>query len=219
MKFKNIIKNVGVISLVVLLSGCWNECSTPVNLSVAKERVERYYESGCYRKDLEKIIASAFKHFESVSAENNATVIFDIDDTLLSDYADVKEISFGYIPKLSHKWIMEADAPAIQETKKLYDYLVGRKFKIIFMTGRKHDEYDATIKNLKREGFTTFEKLIVRQKHEVEITAKQYKSGNRKRLIEEGYRIVGNLGDQESDLSGGYSGYAVKLPNYKYLVE
>ena len=219
MKFKNILKNVGIISILVLLSGCWNECSPPVNLTVAKQAVERYYESGCYKKDLSEIVAKTLKHFESVSAENNATVIFDIDDTLLSDYADVKEISFGYIPKLSHKWIMEADAPVIQETKKLYDYLVGKGFKIIFMTGRKFDEYDATIKNLKREGLTTFEKLIVRQKHEVNISAKAYKSGNRKQLTEQGYNIVGCIGDQQSDLDGGYAGYAVKLPNYKYLVE
>jgi hypothetical protein len=41
----------------------------------------------------------------------------------------------------------------------------------------------------------------------------------RQRLSEEGYRILVNIGDQESDLAGGYAEFAVKLPNYIYSVD
>ena len=199
-----------------MLSGC--AYRYPLNLTIAKERVEDYYECGQYDKDLEKIINQAINHFKKIYPQKNNAVIFDVDDTVLSDYCDAKSISFGYIPKLSHEWVLRADAPAIPQTKKLYDYLVNRGFHIIFLTGRKSDEYDATIKNLKKQGFTHFDKLIVRDPHEKSITAFAYKMARRKLLIKDGYKIVGNVGDQESDFRGGNNGYTVKLPNYRYFI-
>lgn len=206
-----------LVSFFIIFCGCAHK--EPLNLTIAKERVEKYYECGQYDKDLYGITNNAIKYFKRVSRQKNATVIFDIDDTVLSDYADSKSISFGYVPKLSHEWILQADAPAIQQTKNLYDYLVKRGFIIIFLTGRKYDEYDATIKNLKNQGFTNFDKLIVRQKNELNLTAQEFKSFHRKKLTEEGYKIVGCVGDQTSDLKGGYTGYKVKLPNVRYLIQ
>lgn len=190
----------------------------PLNLTIAKERVEQYYECGQYDRDLDSITSRAIKHFEKISASNKATVIFDIDDTVLQDYADEKAISFGYIPKLSHEWILRADAPAIPQVKKFYDYLVKRGFRIVFLTGRKHDEYDASIKNLKDQGFTQFDKLIVRQPEEAKLTAQVYKTTHRIQLTKEGYCIVGCVGDQWSDLKGKFAGYPIKLPNVRYLI-
>ena len=213
---KSKIKVLSMLLLLCVASSCIRE--HPVNLTVAKDRVALYHEQGHYNRDMKNIISDTLHHFKHASPRKNATVIFDIDETVLSGYADEKSISFGYIPKLSHEWILSADAPAIKETKRLYNYLVAHGFKIIFITGRKHNEYDATIKNLKHEGFTTFEKLIVRQPKEIQLTARDYKSTHRKKLSQEGYRIIGNIGDQDSDLTGGNSGYAVKLPNYRYLI-
>jgi len=193
-------------------------CKRPLNLTIAKQDVDKYHTSGRFNKDLKKIIGRALRHFKNVRPCNKQTVIFDIDDTTLSNFADEKSIAFGYIPKLFHKWILEADAPAIPEVKELYDFLVRQGFTIVFLTGRKYNEYDATIKNLKREGFTTFDKLIVRQSHELDMTAQDYKTNRRKELTEQGYNIVGTIGDQWSDLNGKYAGYRVKVPNYRYMI-
>ena len=201
---------------LIFFSGCARK--RPINLTVAKNRVEKYYEHGQYDKDLNKTINRAIRHFKRVPVHKNSTVIFDIDDTTLSDYADEKSISFGYIPKLFHEWVLSADAPAIAQTKRLYDYLIKRGFKIIFLTGRKHNEYYASVKNLKDQGFGYFEKIIVRKKNEDDITAQKYKTAWRKQLIKEGYKIIGNIGDQLSDLNGGYSGYKMKVPNYRYSI-
>ena len=204
------------VLLPILFGGCG--CKQPLNLTIAKERVEWYYECGQYDRDLDKIVNDALSHFKRISTANKATVIFDIDDTVLSDYADAKSISFGYIPKLSHEWVLRADAPAIPQTKRLYDYLIDRGFTIVFLTGRKHNEHDASAKNLKTQGFTQFDRLIVRQEDEESLTAKQYKTKHRKKLSAEGYRIVGSIGDQWSDLEGELTGYVVKLPNVRYLI-
>jgi len=213
---KGLLRIYLIFVFLMLCNGCGRQ--RLINLTIAKDRVERYHECGQYDKDLNKIVDRAIRHFRNVSTYNNSTVIFDIDDTVLSDYADEKSISFGYIPKLSHEWILSADAPAIPQTKRLYDYLINRGFCIIFLTGRKYNEYDATIKNLNDQGFNRFDKLIVRQQDETKLTALEYKTARRKKLSQQGYKIVGNIGDQWSDLKGGYSGYIEKLPNFRYMI-
>ena len=49
-------------------------------------------------------------------------------------------------------------------------------------------------------------------------TTVDYKSGARKAIEDQGYRIVANVGDQYSDLAGGHSGVAFKLPNPFYFL-
>lgn len=190
----------------------------PVNLTDARNRVEKYYECGKYDKELDKIVDKAIKHFKNISVSSNSVVIFDVDDTVLSNYCDEKAISFGYVPKLSHEWIMQAKTPSIAQTKRLYDYLVCRGFRIIFLSGRRHNEYDVTIKNLKEQGFDEFDHLIVRSLAEENLTAQEFKTNRRRLLMQAGYKIVGMVGDQWSDLVG-YADYMLKIPNYRYRID
>jgi hypothetical protein len=84
------------------------------------------------------------------------------------------------------------------------------------MTGRKVKEYASTEHNLIDQGFTGFDQLIMRTPAEEKLTAQAYKSQRRKQLTESGVIIAGTVGDQCSDLLGGYAGHTVKLPNYLY---
>jgi acid phosphatase len=45
------------------------------------------------------------------------------------------------------------------------------------------------------------------------------KTAARRALYREGYTIVANLGDQESDLRGGYAEHTFKLPDPLYRME
>ncbi len=45
-----------------------------------------------------------------------------------------------------------------------------------------------------------------------------YKSGERAKIERRDYRIVANVGDQESDLQGGHADRAFKLPNPFYFI-
>ncbi len=207
-----------VLSFFALITvfGCVSR--KPLNLNIAKERVKKYQESGQYSKDVRIVVDRALRHFKRVPVQENSTVVFDIDATVLSDYSIGNKISFGYVPELSHKWIMTASAHAIPETKELYDYLVKRGFHIIFLTGRHQAEYDVTVKNLKEQGFATFDKLILRSPREKDLTALIYKTAWRKKLTDEGAHIIGTIGDQWSDHDGGYTEYKVKIPNVRYII-
>jgi predicted secreted acid phosphatase len=112
-----------------------------------------------------------------------------------------------------------ANAPAIPQVKDLYDFLVQKGFKIIFITGRRDNLYYPTFTNMKSAGYVEFDTLITRRQDDHKTTAADYKSQKRKELVEKGYVIAGCVGDQLTDCEGENCGIVVKLPNYLYLVE
>ncbi|KAI9161021.1 hypothetical protein LWI28_013674 [Acer negundo] len=97
---------------------------------------------------------------------------------------------------------MERKAPALPESLKLYKKLLSLKIKVVFLTGRAEEQRIVTTNNLKKFGFLTWEKLILKESYYSGKTAVAYKSNERKKLEKNGYRIVGNIGDQWSDLLG-----------------
>lgn len=88
---------------------------------------------------------------------------------------------------------------------------------IFFITGRGERDRLSTERNLQQAGYTGYKQLICRPPG-LKGTTGSYKTSERRRLIEGGYTIVINLGDQASDLEGGYNGAAFKLPNPMYYV-
>lgn len=199
-----------------ILSSC---SSTIPNLTEQIRIIQYHYESGAYNKELNEIVSDARNEFAGILPSKNSAVVFDIDETALSNYEAIKSMGFGYISDYWHKWILEAKAPAIEEVKDLYHFLISRGFKIIFITGRNHKEYNATYKNLINEGYTKFDTLIVRSPELKDAPAYNFKSIERLVLTQMGYRIAGCVGDQESDLEGENTGIKVKLPNYLYIID
>ena len=206
--------------LTVFFTFIFYSCSASfVNLSESKILVENYYEGGQYEKDLSKIIADAIDEFRGIDVTRNSVVIFDVDDTALSNYNFIKSMDFGYVKSLWDDYIEKGNAPVIYEVKTLYDYLVDRRIKIIFLTGRSYNNYESTYNNLKDAGYREFDTLIVRSKNQLNERASDFKSVERLTLSDLGYKIIGCVGDQDSDLKGGNTGIKVKLPNYMYKVE
>lgn len=196
-------------------------CSVkPMNLTDAKKAITDYYESGCFDKEIDQVIDKAIAYFSDLNLTEikNPTVIFDIDDSVLSTYPHQKETEFGYIQDIFHNWVLKGDAPMVHGTKRLYDFLLSHGYKVIFLTGRFESERQATIKNLRANGFVGYKKLITRNCENRQEKASVYKPAQREKLINEGYTIVGSVGDQWSDMVGAHIGHAVKLPNYFYTI-
>ena len=210
-------KLILLLSLTLLFACEQNE--KPVNLTIAREDVQHYYESGKFDEELNKVIEKAKKEFDKVEFKNNSIVIFDVDETALNNYELAKEMGFGYVYEMNKKWNAEMKSPAIDQVKELYDYLYSKGAKIIFLTGRNFPEYDVTYKNLVRDGYTEFDTLITQIGDEKKMKNREFKSSKRVWLTEQGYDIVGTVGDQWGDLEGEYHGIQVKIPNYLYLTK
>ena len=203
-------------AVIFIIQAC---SSTLINLSIAKDEIINYHESGKYDEEASEIADKAINEFKNIDAKNNSTIIFDIDETALSNYEYHKKYDFGYIPDLWDEWINEAKAPAIKGVKHLYDFLISKGFRIVFLTGRKDYQYEPTYKNLINAGYKKFDTLIVRTPPEYETSAADYKSKKRTELVQHGYDIVGDVGDQYSDFTGPFHGIQVKIPNYQYIVK
>ncbi|HEX9251718.1 MAG TPA: HAD family acid phosphatase, partial [Ignavibacteriaceae bacterium] len=139
--------------------------------------------------------------------------------TALNNYGLAKQMDFGYVYDLNKKWNQELKAPAIPQVKDLYEYLLKKGIKIIFLTGRNYTEYEVTYKNLIQAGYTKFDTLITQREEELNLKSQEFKSKKRTELTQQGYEIIGTVGDQWTDLNGPYSGIQIKIPNYLYEIK
>ncbi|MBA4407134.1 hypothetical protein C0389_07665 [bacterium] len=201
-----------------IISACSSSKSELTNLDTAKRLVQNYYESGELDRESEKIIDDAIRTIDEMKLTNKSAVVFDIDETALSNYKITKEIGFGFIPKLWDEWQLKGIAEALPQTKHFYDYLISKKIHVIFLTGRAAFTLESTRRNLIEKGFVKFDTLIVRDVDESKIPAGEFKSHKRDKLVKNGYEIIACIGDQDSDFTGGNTGYKIKLPNYIYFI-
>jgi len=206
------------LTVTLLFTSCSEE-KKPVNLTIAREEVKQYYESGKFDEELNAVIVNAKQKFDKVEFKENSVVIFDVDETALNNYELAEQMGFGYVYTMNKQWNAEMKAPAIPQVKELYDFLLSKNVKIIFITGRNFPEYEVTFKNLKNAGYTVFDTLITQIGDEKKMKALEFKSLKRIWLTEQGYEILGTVGDQWSDLEGENHGIQIKIPNYLYLIE
>ena len=188
------------------------------NLSEIKSQIISYYESEKINKDYQKAIDAKMNELKKAIKQNSqnkmAAVVFDIDETILSNYPGMKEMDFGYISKLWDEWIKKGIAPVIEPTKKLYEYLVQKNIKVIFISGRYNDQYEITKQNFYNVGITKFDTIITKVRGKSYPTAGKFKEEIREELVKKGYTIIACVGDQWSDMEGKHTGIKIKLPNY-----
>ena len=117
------------------------------------------------------------------------------------------------------KEIHKADAPAIKPTLELYQFAKQHQIAVFFITGRKEHERALTEANLSDAGYSRWDSLVMKPEVYPAVPAAIFKSAMRKLIQDHGYKIVANIGDQKSDLDGGYSAHTYKLPNPFYFIQ
>ena len=210
------------------LAGCaGGRQAEPRNLSVLKAELGIYKTSGRYDRDLSIIAAEAGRWIEERAAARapgeRLAVIFDIDETVLSNWALMARDDFGYISERWHAWVESAEAEAIPAVRETYRTAKRAGVAVIFLTGRKARDRMATELNLKRAGMEDYAELIVKPDAagggRAWPNAVAFKTQMRRELVARGWTIIANVGDQESDLAGGYAEKTFKLPNPFYITE
>ncbi len=208
---------ISALLSIIFLNGCCKE--KLLNLTTARNNVKEYYDSGKFDTELTQVIDKAKEKFSKIDIKSNSVVIFDVDETALNNFELAEKMGFGYVYQMNKDWNAEATTPAFPQVKELYDFLLSKGAKIIFLTGRNFPEYEATYKNLKFAGYTVFDTLITQIGDEKKLGNGEYKTAKRVELTKKGYEIIGTVGDQWSDLEGEDHGIQVKIPNYLYLAK
>ncbi|XBI98963.1 hypothetical protein VPH35_019134 [Triticum aestivum] len=145
--------------------------------------------------------------------------VLDIDDTCLSNLPYYQAKQFGaYDPAAFKAWASRGTCPGIPAMVTLFWALKAGGFRVFLLSGRDEEALGApTAANLAAAGFAGYDRLILR--NDTTPSSVVFKSAERRRLVEEGYRIRGNVGDQWSDLQGDCAGDRVfKVPNPMYFV-
>src|SRR3990167_3089208 len=117
-------------------------------------------------------------------------IILDVDETSLSNYADMIKLEFGGTPQEFEQLADKGKDTPILPTLKLYRFARENHITVFFITGRFEEERTITEENLKKTGFTDFEKLILRDGPNRKLPAAVYKTAIRKQLEDQGYDII-----------------------------
>lgn len=198
----------------------------PENLAFVKKNLIAYHDSGQYNDGISKIIQEALYYLRFRIIENSRSkeprklaIVLDIDETSLSNYKDLVELDFGgRASKQSLLGLIEGKDPAINYTKTLFSYAKSHGVKIFFVTGRTESLRTVTEKNLRTEGYKGYEELFMKPNNYQDNSVTPYKTKCRKQIASEGYDIIENIGDQFSDLEGGYADMTFKIPNPYYYI-
>jgi acid phosphatase len=179
---------------------------------------------GCYAKDLDLEADRAINFLRKRATHKRAgekpALVLDIDETTLSNWAEMDAANFEYSSREFNAWVESAQAPAIPGTLRLYHEARKLGVAVFFLTGRPESQRAATETNLRLRGFDGWEKLILRSPEESGESALEFKSSERKKIAAEGFRIVLNVGDQWSDLRGAAEAeYSVKYPDPFYFLK
>jgi predicted secreted acid phosphatase len=202
----------------------------PANLGLLKAQLRAYHEC-CYAHDIEKVASEAKAYVEQrAPAAPKPALVLDIDETSLSNWRQIIQNDFGFIaggacdltPNTACgalAWELGAKGEVIQPTLDLVNAAKAKNVAVFFITGRRDEpvERAATVENLSRAGYSGWTELVMKQPSD-KGTAETYKSAVRARIASQGYTIIANMGDQESDLAGGYSEKVFKLPNPFYFL-
>uniref|UniRef100_A0A0D9XC19 Acid phosphatase n=1 Tax=Leersia perrieri TaxID=77586 RepID=A0A0D9XC19_9ORYZ len=187
------------------------------------EYIARYITGDRYQRDSDVVINEAIAYAESLklSGEGKEVWVFDVDDTALSTLPYQGKHGYGaqqYDQSSFLEYVAQGSAPALKATLRLYERLLQLGIKPVFLTDRAEYQRAVTTSNLLQQGYCNWEKLVLQPVTE-QISTQAFKTSQRQKLVSAGYIIVGNIGDQWSDILGSPEGCRTfKFPNPMYYV-
>jgi len=198
------------------------------NIYDAQRLVEQYIVSGRYEEDVTKVVASARAWLDQRSkTAAKPAIVLDIDETSLSTWPAYRLNGWVRItnggcdlqqgPCGLRAWQALAQSKAIAPTLALARHARELGVAVFFITGRPANLRQATERNLKDEGYE-WTGVILQPEGAQFASAVDFKAPERRKLTEQGYTIVLSMGDQQSDLTGGYAERTFKLPNPVYYL-
>jgi predicted secreted acid phosphatase len=224
-------------------SGLTEDGSHIPNIDSDKSTIRKYYNasstgiankvSSPYISEMHAIESSTLASLPAVDPAEKRAIVFDADDTTLWTY-DMEDglMHFNFDPALQATWVFGKLFPATPGMVDFVDAVEAKGYAIFGITGRRFAQEQATVENLQEQGYTQFNGENFYTKWDgadankpayvtcvAACTTVEYKANTRKHIEQDlGYDIVLNVGDQWSDLQGGYADEALKLPNPTYYL-
>lgn len=197
----------------------------PANLSHLKTEIIAYHDSGAYEKEVTKALAPATRYIIERAKANDKSkthqklaIVLDIDETSLSNYDSIVGRDFSDDKQKVHQHMNAGDAPVIKPMLSLYNTALQHHVAVFFVSGRTKDLKAATEKNLKATGYHGWAGIYFKPSNYKQSSIATFKASARQTITEKGYTIIESIGDQKSDLTGGYAEKTFKVPNPYYFI-
>jgi acid phosphatase len=215
--------------LVLLLTGCATPRAARVpNLWQVEQGLSRYVDSGAYDRDFAAVADRARAWLEQRARHGGKlAIVLDIDETSLSNWPAYRVNNWARVTAgpcdLEHgpcglrAWQAMAKSPALAPTLALVRRAHELGVAVFFVTGRPEALRAPTEENLRAAGYT-WDGLVLPPAGAVYASAAQFKAPARQAIAAQGYAVVLSMGDQQSDLDGGFAERTFKLPNPVYFL-
>jgi len=200
-----------------------------LNVGTIKNLLREYHDKH-YNEDVAAVFTSAQKFVEeNATRSKRPALVLDIDETSLTNWPNLAADDFGFVaggscdllpagPCGFNQWILKSQAAALTPAVTLFTAAKANGVAVIFITGRPDSQRDATIINLDRAGYDGWTELRTRHDHDDFPNVQAFKQAERIKVEAEGYTIIANVGDQQSDIDGGHGGCVFKVPNPFYFI-
>jgi predicted secreted acid phosphatase len=212
----------GLIVLTALLLAIVPVASATEPTGQSAAQIHRFYDSGDWNRAVVKQVKKAKAFLKQRTQGRNApkkpALVLDIDETGLNNYPCLDEKGgIPYDGAIYAGCVAAYDAPAVKPVLSLFKRARELKVAVFFITGRPEAIRDGTLDNLRSAGYTGKYELILEPEGYENESRIPYKSGARRKIQRRGFKILANVGDQQSDLKGGFSERTYKLPNPIYV--
>ena len=211
-----------------LVAACAGSPARAPDLYLAQRRVEAYIDSGRYQQDFARVVSQARSYLEqrALSATKPA-IVLDIDETSLSNWPAYRANGWGRVvngpcdlekgPCGLRAWQGMGQSKALAPTLALARRARELDVAVFFISGRPPNLREATERNLREQGYQWTGVVLLPEGAKFP-SAVEFKAPERRRIAEQGYTILLSMGDQQSDLAGGYAERTFKLPNPVYYL-
>jgi acid phosphatase len=216
--------------LTAVLAGCTHTASSAGvgNLFDAQRQVEQYIASGRYDADFAKVAREARKYVERrATTATRPAIVLDIDETSLSNWPAYKANGWARVlggecnleqgPCGIRAWQALGQSRALAPTLELVARARALGVAVFFISGRPNALQEVTERNLREQGYV-WDGVILQPGGASFVSAVDFKAPERRKIAERGFTILLSMGDQESDLKGGYAERTFKLPNPVYFL-
>jgi hypothetical protein len=190
--------------------------SSTIGASELADALRTYHDSGDYEHDLTAVDGAAEGYLDQhlSTGKSKPALVLDIDETSLSNYAGL--LASGFTAEGTVGPAVSGTGTAIAPTLALYHDALAHHVSVFFITGRPSEIQTITETNLREVGYDEGWSGLFFKPTEADTEA--FKSSTRASIQKQGYRIVVDVGDQQSDLDGGFARRDFKLPNPFYFI-
>jgi len=177
----------------------------------APAAIVAYHDSGEWAEDTTRVVRSARRYIRRHldDSSRRAAIVLDIDDTSLSNYECLNAVGFDR----SSADCGDQTLPAIAQTRSLFRWAREKGVTVFFVTGRREEARQQTAANLRAAGYRGGWTLKMRPDDQSRRWRDGWKARVRRAIVQRrDFRILANLGDQWSDLDGGWSSGRMRRP-------